>query len=462
MTTRANTARIRGTLISLSVAAAALLSFVSPVRSQIGLSPKLDLRTAVDKAIDGNPVTKIADSQVKIAEAKIRESSMGTRPSISFSQSMVGSNNPVFVFGSLLEQGRFGPSNFSINSLNNPNGLINFRTQINAQMPLFDQRQTRSRVSLAEVGKRQSVLMAEAARQQLRFDVITTYYGVILERNLVKVTADAVKTAEANRKKTEDMVEVGMTTEADLLAAEVELANAGQRKLEAESQLVTTLASLNLTIGEKPELDRELTGDLSERFFPVEDQSELIGIALQNRPDYQRVLLDVEKSRLQIKTVRDQRLPRVDAFGNFGYSSPYIANGSTDYTIGVNLTYSLFDAGRKARTEQAVEGEVLAVLERDNLANQIRLDVIRSLQAFKTSDAKIRVAIKSIAQAEEALRIVEDRYKSGLTTFNEVLRSSSALVRAKQDLLTTQYEYFVSFARLLLATGRLYDVRWFD
>ena len=456
-----NTSRIRTGWLSLTVGAA-VLSFALPATSQTSLLPRLDLRTAVDRAIEGNPVTKSADSRVKIAEAKIRESAAGTKPSVSFSQSVVGSNNPVFVFGSLLEQGRFGPSNFSIDSLNNPVGLVNFRTQVNAQMPLFDQRQTSTRVSLAEIGRQQSVLMAEAARQQLRFEVIKTYYGVILERSLVKVTEDAVVTAGANRKKTGDMVYVGMTTEADLLAADVEFAGADQRRLEAQSQLTITLASFNVTIGEKPDLDHQLAGDLSERFFPAEDLSELMRLAVENRPDYRRILLDVEKSRLQLKSVRDQRLPRIDAFGNFGYSSPYIANGSSDYTLGVNLTYSLFDPGRKARTEQAVEGEVLAALERDDLGNKIRMDVIRSQQAFKTSEAKIRVSIKSIGQAEEALRIIDDRYKFGLTTFNEVLRANSALIRAKQDLMTTRYEYYVSFARLLLATGRLDDVRWFD
>ena len=209
-------------------------------------------------------------------------------------------------------------------------------------------------------------------------------------------------------------------------------------------------------------VDHQLAGDLSERFFPVEDLAELTRLAFENRPDFRRALLDVEKSRLQLKSARDQRLPRVDAFGNFGYSSPYIANGSSDYTLGVNLTYSLFDPGRKARNEQAVEGEVLAGFERDDLANKIRLDVIRSQQAFKTSEAKIRVSIKSIGQAEEALRIIDDRYKFGLTTFNEVLRANSALIRARQDLMTTRYEYYISFARLLLATGRLDDVSWFD
>jgi len=194
----------------------------------------------------------------------------------------------------------------------------------------------------------------------------------------------------------------------------------------------------------------------------LDDQDELIRTAFANRPDYLSSELAIKNSKRQTKAVKDLDLPRVDAFGNFGYSSPYIANGSTDYTVGVSLTYTLFDAGRKARTEQAVEAETLAESEKQVLASQISLSVVRAFRDHKTAKAKIQVSIKSITQAEESLRIVQDRYKFGLTTFNEVIRSESALVRAKHNLLTARYEYYVSYASLLLATGRLTDVRLFD
>ncbi len=103
----------------------------------------------------------------------------------------------------------------------------------------------------------------------------------------------------------------------------------------------------------------------------------------------------------------------------------------------------------------------MAELEKENLASQIRLDVIRAFQNFKTARAKIQVSIKSIAQADEASRIIQDRYKNGLTTFNEVLRAETAVVRSKQGLLTSRYEYYIGFARILLATGKLTDVSIF-
>lgn len=422
---------------------------------------ELDLNAAVDKALANNPQTKVADSRLKIADLKINEMRAGRQPFVQFSQSLIGSNNPVFVFGSLLEQGRFKTSNFALDALNDPKGLVNFRSLLQAQMPIFDQRQTGARVDQAVTAKRQAELQAEAVRQKLRFDVIQSFYGAILGKEMLKVNHEAVRSAEANRKRAKDMVEVGMTTEADLLASDVEVANAEQQKFEAESELATTIAALNLSIGDRPDVKQEPAGDLREKYFPIGDQDELIRTALENRPDYLSSELAIRNSQRQTKAVRDQKLPRVDAFGNFGYSSPYIANGSTDYTVGVSLSYTLFDAGRKTRTAEAAEAELLAESEKDVLANQISLEVVKAFQKYRTARSKIQVSIKSIAAADEVLRIAQDRYRFGLTTMTEVIRAEAAAIRAKHSLLGARYEYYISYAAVLLATGRLSDVRLF-
>lgn len=449
--------RSRAALSTLAILAAAAL----PVFSQTA-AVRLDLKDAVDTALSKNIQPKIAETGIKIAAEKVVEARSGKMPFVQFNQSAVRSNNPVFVFGSLLEQGRFGASNFQIDLLNHPKGVFNFRSTAGIQVPVFDQYQTRYRVRQAEVGKSQADLQAEAVKQKLRFDVISTYFGAVLGTEMIKVSNDAIRSAEANRKKTKDMVDVGMTTEADLLAAEVEVANAEQHRLEAESSLRTTLTSLNLMLGNNADTRIELTADLREKYFPLADRDELIRIALENRPDYQRAELAAENARVQTDALRGQKLPRVEAFGNIGYSSPYIANGSSDYTLGMNLTYTIFDAGRKSRTRQAAEAVSLAGLEKQNLADSIRLDVIRSLENYKLARSKIQVSIKSTAYAEEALRIIQDRYKFGLTTFNEVLRAESAVVAARQNILKARYEYYVGFASILLATGQLNDIRLFD
>jgi outer membrane protein TolC len=445
------------------ILAAAILinAAAAQIYSQTVFAPKLTLATAVEEALTNNPQTRASQISTKIAEAKIAEAKTGRQPFVQFTQGFTRSNNPVFVFGSLLEQGRFGAANFALTSLNNPGAINNFRSNIGVRAPLFDQRQTESKVSRAVIERKRVELQAEVVRQQLRFDVIHSYYGAILAAQLLEVTDEAVTSAKENARKTKDMVDVGLVAESDSLVAEVELANTEQQKLEAESNIITTLAALNVAIGNKPDAVSELTERLQEKYFPVEPQDELLRIAFDERPDYRQAQLVIDSSREEARSIKNQMLPRLDAFGNVGYSSPYIGGGSSDYTVGLSFSYTVFDPGRKARLEQYAGAESVAELDKEKLANQITLEVIGALQNFKTARSKIQVSIKSVNQSEEALRIIQDRYKFGLTTFNEVLRAETAVARSKQNLLTARYQYYVSYASILLATGRLTDVGTF-
>ncbi|QQS40048.1 MAG: TolC family protein [Acidobacteriota bacterium] len=447
---------------TLAGIASVLLAAAIPAFSQGRPGTRVDLETAVNTALSNDPQTKLSESETRTAEARIEEAESGRMPTVNFGQSFTRSNNPVFVFGSLLEQGRFTEANFALNPLNHPDGLNNFRTFIEARVPIFDRRQTSFRTNQARIGKEKADLNAEAARQKLRFEVVRSFYGVVLGRSLVDIFDKAVAAAEANLKKTNDLVDVGMTTKADSLSADVELARTLQLRLEAESNLASARAEFNLIVEGKTETANEPAGELRETFFPVETREELIRIALENRPDYKQAELDIENSLLRSKSIRDEKLPEVSAFGNYGYSSPYITNGSADYTVGVSLSYTLFDAGRKARLTQAAEGETSAGLRMEMLANGIRLEVIRAHEKYITARAKIQVSIKTIAQSEEALRIVQDRYRNALATFDEVLRAEAALVRSRHDLEMSRYEYYVSYAAVLLATGRMTDVRTFE
>ena len=91
-------------------------------------------------------------------------------------------------------------------------------------------------------------------------------------------------------------------------------------------------------------------------------------------------------------------------------------------------------------------------------ANSIRLEIAQSYQMFNTSRDRLEVASTAVEQAMEALRIVQDRHESGLTTITEVLRAQTALLGAKMNLLASQYDLYLSFAKTKLAAGSLTGV----
>jgi outer membrane protein TolC len=451
----------RSRLVLVSAAAVVLLS-VNSAAGQEKFTGSLDVGSAVSRALENDPQLRASRVYSAIAQEKVREAREGRRPTVEISQAFTRSNNPASVFGSLLEQGRLTAPNPLIQASDRPGSVDHFRSAVSVKVPIFDQRGTRGRVRRSEIESTRASLQADIAAQRLRFEVVKAFYAVILADELLAVTNAAVRSSKENSRKTEAYVSVGMVPMSDSLVASVELANVEQRKLEAESAVVTTRATLNIAMGADPMQPVELVGSLREKYFPLESENELVRIALERRPEYQRSLLAIDDRRQETRSIRDQKLPKLDAFGEFSYGSPDLTRGRLNYTVGLDLTYTLVDPGRKSRLAQAELSEVLAAAEREKLENQITLEVITAAQVYRTAMAKIRTSIRSVIQAEEALRIVQDRYKSGVAAFDPVLQAEAALLRAHHDLLSARYEYYVGYASVLLATGRLTDVTAFD
>lgn len=169
----------------------------------------------------------------------------------------------------------------------------------------------------------------------------------------------------------------------------------------------------------------------------------------------------MRSSEKKVRGAWGQYLSRVDIFSSYGISGKDLVSGSSDYAIGAGLTYNIFELGREGRLDQARAARSVAVAEQDHLANQIRFEVTRAYQQVLSARERVKVAAGAVEQAQEVMRIVRDRYQTGLTTITEVLQAQTALVRTRLNLLFSRYEYFIGYANLLIAAGRLTDVQPF-
>ncbi|HWE49952.1 MAG TPA: TolC family protein [Bryobacteraceae bacterium] len=110
----------------------------------------MSLKDAVRLALSGNKSIEASDAAEKGAQSHIAEARSGRLPKVNYAESWTRSDNPVFVFSSLLTQGQFGPQNFQTGTLNHPDFLNNFQSQITADQGLYDAGQTRHAVRTAE------------------------------------------------------------------------------------------------------------------------------------------------------------------------------------------------------------------------------------------------------------------------------------------------------------------------
>ena len=421
----------------------------------------LTLLGAIDIALRSNPLIRVTSSGRELADAQLSEARAGRFPLLQLGETFVRSNNPVFVFGSLLEQGRFGTQNFDPRFLNNPDSLGNFRSSITFRFPLFDQKQSDTRISQARIGQQQADSQRESVEQQIRFEVLRAYYGVLVAQAKRGVADEAVKSAASDLKRISDLVDAGVVVQSDSLSAEVQLAEFRQQQIQADGDLVIAQAALNTVLGVAVETPQTVTGRLGEQTFNIGTQAELIRLAFDRRADLARAGLALKSGKERTRGVRGEYLPRIDAFGTYGVSAQNLANGSSDYTVGASVTFNLFDAGRTARLRQARAAESAAAADAENLASQIRFEVVRAYQQFVSARERVSVAARAVDQASEARRIVQDRYQAGLTTITEVLRSDTTFVRARMNLLAARYDHYIGYANVLLVTGRLTAVHEF-
>jgi outer membrane protein TolC len=452
---------------------ALLLSFAvagqsaSVFAQDTGNSPQADsqeaitLPMAVEIALRTNPLTRATVSGRQIADAQLAEARASRLPQVQLSETFTNGNNPVFVFGSLLEQARFTQQNLNLPSLNNPDPLTNFRVGVTVKAPVFDQRQAATRIKRAKLGQEQVSAQTSQVEQQVRFETLRAFYGLLLAQAKKEVSDEAIKLAEADVKLSRDRAEAGTAVVSDLLAAEVQLAEARQQVIQTAGEIVTAEAALNTALGLPVSTPRKIAGELIEKNIDVAGQEELLRLAVERHPDLNRAALITRSVEAQVTGARNEYLPRVDVFANFGASRHNFASGSGDYLVGASVTFNLFDAGRSARIAEARAAANLAASQQEHLTNQIRLEVVRAHQQYVSARERLKVAGRIIGQAVEALRIVQDRYQEGLTTITEVLRAETTLVRARLNVLSSRYDYYVGYASVMLATGRLSDVQAF-
>ncbi len=190
-------------LLTGTVAAAAVQQNGTAAPGSGGLT----IGQAVREAILSNPLLGAARAGERVAAARVSESKAGRLPFLQFEQTLMHSNNPVFVFGSLLEQDGFNPGYFDTGFLNSPPSMNNYRSLLNLKVPVFNKFKISTTIEEARIGRKQASADTDWAEQQIRFQVIRAYYGVLVAQEREVVAAETVKAAEKEAADIGEMLE---------------------------------------------------------------------------------------------------------------------------------------------------------------------------------------------------------------------------------------------------------------
>ncbi len=210
---------------------------------------RLSLSQAVQLALRQNQSIISAHALVKASETHIQSAHSGYLPSLNYSESATRSNNPVFVFSSLLTEHQFTASNFELGPLNRPNSLDNFRSALTAQQTLFDAGQTKNAIRAGQALQKIATSDVQRTESEVTFNTVRAYLDTVLSDAALSAAAESVISAEADLERAQNIHQAGMSTEADVLSIRVHLAHMKEQQIRRSADLASARAALNDALG---------------------------------------------------------------------------------------------------------------------------------------------------------------------------------------------------------------------
>jgi outer membrane protein TolC len=417
----------------------------------------LSLPDAVRLSLRENRAVRAAASDLLAADARVTAARAGLLPKVNYSETFARSDNPVFVFSSLLTQHQFGTENFNIGPLNRPDALNNFQSLVTVDQTLYDAGQTRSAVRSAGVAQKLSGEEQRRVEMNTIAGVARAYYAALLAAQNLKAAEQALRSAEANLKRAEAVRAAGMSTDVDVLSIRVHLAAVNEQRINRASELEVARAALNDALGLPLDTQHSLTTPLNALDLPELALDDLERAASTSRPEARQSHLAANLARIQAEGARAAFLPQVSFRGALEADRQrFVTRGGANWMASVSLRWNLFNGSAdKARVEET--GHLLRRAEagEQRADSAVRLEVRRAYAALRAAGQRIEVAKASVAEAEESLRITQNRYEAGMNNVTDLLRNETAVLESRTRYLAAIHDQRVAAAMLELAAGSL-------
>jgi len=414
----------------------------------------LSLDDAVALALERNPAMHAARAAGDEADARVGQARGRYLPRLDFVEAWQGGNQPVYVFGSLLAQRRFTAADFALNSLNHPDPLSNHRAGIVVQQTLFDGFATRASTTGARLGASAAQLERQVAGARLHLEVVTAF-GRALRARAARAVADAaVGTATEDVRRSETRRDVGLETEANVLAFRVHLAGAEAEKVRAAAEETVARAALNSLIAAPLDDTTPLVG-LTELPQRDVDPVALETQALAHRPELQQARLSRDQAEAARLGARAGYLPHVLVNAGAEMNGETFTDRASAWSAALEVRWNLFAGGSdSARVAEASAAMRRADAERERLESMVRLEVRTTIAGYQAAVAREATGRRAVEQARESQRIIRDRYDAGLAPASDVLRAAELLAQAESARTGAIIDVHLTAAGIDRAVGR--------
>ena len=412
----------------------------------------LTLREALRLAWKANPTLKISRLEEVIAGEEVVRARSGFLPQVRADVSQTILDNPtkiqVQASGPVPGEGVGFP-------LTNRNY---WSTKVSVDQTIFDFWATPSRYQAAVLGKAATRLDTAQTRDNIFLTVCQGYFRVLRAEKMVTVARQEVVQLKDHLKIARDQFDFGVATYNDVLQAEVALADAEQRLITANNDVINLRSGVNKVLG-LPVAAATVLKEEKELADPAWELNQATDQALKRRSDLQASQNRIQQGEKVVTQTRAGHFPRIFAQAGHTYQENDLWVHGSQYFAIFGMQWSLFSGlDTRAQVAQARERLTQLKVRHQDLGEQVRLDVQTAHLGLKETADRIRVTEKAVAQGEENLRLNEERYKEQVGTATDVIDAQTLLTKTRVNYFNALYDHQMAKAQMLWAVGGINDL----
>jgi outer membrane protein len=430
----------------------ALAGAAVPVSAQEKL-PVYDLSQCIAIALDESPSLAISLENSDIAGHEVRKAWGSFLPSLSASRSSSTSDRTDFDYqvdptipAADLEQ-QFKSYDYGLSS--NWNIFGGFR-KIGAL------KSARNGLNAARADQSYS-------RQLVIETVAQAYINLLRNERLLEVAKDAKDLAARELEKSETYHRIGSAARSDVLQAKVRLGQTRLDEIRAQNSVEQSFAELSHAMNRPLATRFRVDSSLLDADYELNDLQALFEEALVARPDLQSIMYQVDARKGDVTSAGSNLLPSLDLFWRYAHNTNesefrFGAQESQSISYGYSINWNVFDRFQTLSGRTQAKARVrIAEYNLDQKQLDIQLEVRQLYNSVREAQERISLSRETIANADEELRLAQERFKVGAGTTLDTITAQVNLAQARGDEVQALSDYLIASLQLDRAVGRPLD-----
>jgi hydrophobic/amphiphilic exporter-1 (mainly G- bacteria), HAE1 family len=410
---------------------------------------ELSFDDALSMALANSEGLKVTEQQVRESEGRVAEAKAGFLPSVNLSFLYTPAQRFPLI---RVPAGIFGDEEQTFQAALTRRNVM----QVDLNQPIYTAGRLQNAYGMQAASLDASRLQLDRARQELQYRVVETFYAALMNEHGVRVAEEQITLAARQLELAQTRFDAGSVARLDVLQAEVELANARARRIQARAAVDTAYQAVRTVLSLPQAQVLRLRGSLDERPEPL--NRDVLQASISTRPDLRAFTARRDMADYAVSLANAEMKPSLALTGNLQYQddgvNTLLKTDNQSYTVGLALRVPLFAQPTAAARRVVATAQIRQAEHGLNAAlDAARLEVETAFTSFEAADEVVATQEKALDLARESVAIAQTSYENGVITSAELSDVQVRLLQTEWLLMQAKYSRIVAAAQARLAAG---------